>query len=98
MTAATKIERAGPAIRAAQAGAALDECSQFEAEFRQALARADADLDLSPLERVLDRWWHIAAIRANPLTDAERDQVAPACAGDGTSWIVHHENGTRTQL
>lgn len=98
MTAATKIERTGPAIRAALAEAAPEQCVRFEAEFRQALARAGTDFDLSPIERVLDRWWGIAAVRANPLSDAEREQVARARAGDDTGWIVHHEDGTRTRL
>ena len=98
MTAATKIERSGPAVHAALAEAAPEECGRFEAEFRQALARADTDFDLSPIERVLDRWWGIAAIRANPLSAAEREQVARARAGDETGWIVHREDGTRTRL
>ena len=99
MTAATKIERSGPTIRAALAAAAPEECGRFETEFRQALARADTDFDLSPeSDVVLDRWWGIAAIRANPLSDAEREQVARARAGDETGWIVHREDGTRTRL
>ena len=97
MTAATKIERSGAAIHAALAEATPEECGRFEAEFRQALARADTDFDIS-IERVLDRWWGIAAIRANPLSAAEREQVARARAGDETGWIVHREDGTRTRL
>lgn len=98
MTAATKIERSGPAIRAALAEAAPADCDRFEREFRQALARAESDFDLASIERVLDRWWGIAAIRANPLSPAERDQVARARAGDETGWIVHRDDGTRTRL
>lgn len=95
---ATKIERSGPAIRAALAELAPGECAEFEAEVRAALARADSDLDLAPIERVLNRWWGIATIRANPLSDAERDQVARARSGDETGWIVRDEDGTRTRL
>lgn len=95
---ATKIERSGPAIRAALAELAPDECAEFEAELRAALSRAGIDFDLAPVERVLDRWWGIATIRANPLSEAERDQVACARTGDDTGWIVHHEDGTRARL
>jgi hypothetical protein len=99
MTAATtRIERSGPAIHAALATAAPEECGRFETEFRQAFARADTDFDLSPLQRVLDRWWGIATIRANPLSDTEREQVTRARTGDETGWIVHHEDDTRTRL
>jgi uncharacterized protein DUF6247 len=98
MTAATKIERSGPAIHAALAELAPDECAEFEAAFRQALATAEIDFDLAPVEAVLDRWWGAAAIAANPLTDQERDQIARARAGDETGWLAHHQDGTWTQL
>ncbi|MGH3755956.1 MAG: hypothetical protein ACRDRP_25400 [Pseudonocardiaceae bacterium] len=43
MTAATtRIERCGPAIRAALAEVSSQECPQFEAELAEALARARA--------------------------------------------------------
>lgn len=35
---------------------------------------------LAPAAEALDRWWGIAAIRANPLTEAERAQLAPGPA------------------
>ena len=66
-TATTRIKRSGPAIRAVLAEVSPDECAQFEVEFAQALARAGAEYDLAPAEAVLDRWWGIAVIRANPL-------------------------------
>lgn len=58
----------------------------FEEQFRQALLDAEQRFDLQPAEAVLDRWWGIAAIRANPLSPAEQDQVAGARAGDDTGW------------
>ncbi len=64
MTAATKIERSGPAIRAVLAELSPAECEEFETEFRQALAHADADFDLGRVDAVLDRWWGIAAMCA----------------------------------
>jgi hypothetical protein len=98
MTAATKIERSGPAIRAALAEVSPSECAQFEAELAAALARASAELDLAPADEVLDRWWGIAVIRANPLTEAERAQLARARAGDFTGLWERDEAGNWVQL
>lgn len=82
----TKIERSGPAVRAALARLSPDECAVFEEQFRLALLEAEQRLDLRPAEAVLDRWWGIAAIRANPLSPAEHQLVARARAGDDTGW------------
>lgn len=98
VTTATRIERTGPAIHLALAETAPAERDRFEAEFRAALTRAQTDFDLAPIEALLDRWWGIATIRANPLTETERDQVARARAGDESGWVAHHEDGTRTLL
>jgi hypothetical protein len=93
MTATTKVERSGPAIRAALAEFAPDECAQFEAEYAQALSRAGAACDLAPAEAVLDRWWGIAATRANPPSEQERAQVTRAEAGDFTRLLARNEYG-----
>ncbi len=85
-TVTTTIERSGPAVRAALAELAPQECAVFEQEFRQALLDAEQRLDLRPAEALLDRWWGIAAIRANPLSPTEHDLVARARAGDDTGW------------
>jgi hypothetical protein len=98
MTAATKIERSGPAIRAALAEASPSEYAQFAAELAAALARASAELDLAPADEVLDRWWGVAAIRANPLTEAEREQLARARAGGFTGLWERDEAGNWVQL
>lgn len=98
MTAATTIERSGPAIRAALAAHAPDECPQFETEFQQATQLAGQTFDLAPLEALLDRWWGIAAIRANPLTEQEQSQVARAKAGDFTGLLTRDEQGNWVQL
>jgi Family of unknown function (DUF6247) len=74
------------------------ECVQFEAEFTAALQRATAELDLAPAEEVLDRWWGIAAIRTNRLTEAERAQLARARAGDFTGLWECDEAGHWVQL
>ena len=98
MTAATKIERSGPAIRAALAELAPDECAQFETEFQQAAERAGQTFDLAPLEALVDRWWGIAAIRANPLSEQEQAQVDRARAGDFTGLLAHDEQGNWVRL
>lgn len=98
MTTATTIERSGPAIRAALAEISPDECAQFEAELGAALERARAELDLMPAEEVLDRWWGITAIRANPLSAAEREQLARAHSGDFAGLWERDEAGNWVQL
>jgi len=77
-----RVERSGPAIRAALAEAAPDELPEFEAEFRIALAEADEDFDLSRVDVVLDRWWARAHLRLNPPTPAEKELIEKAARGD----------------
>jgi hypothetical protein len=99
MTAATtKIERSGPAIRAALAEFAPAECASFEAELQQAIGRAAATFDLAPADAVLDRWWGIAVIRANPLSEQEQAQVVRAKAGDFTGLLARDERGNWVRL
>ncbi|MFN2494459.1 MAG: DUF6247 family protein [Pseudonocardiaceae bacterium] len=94
----TKIKRSGPAIRAALAELAPDECSLFEAEFQQAMAHASETFELAPLDAVLDRWWGIAAIRANPLSEQEHAQLARAKTGDFTGLLTRDEQGNWVRL
>lgn len=77
---------------------APDECAQFDAEYAQALNPASAECDLAPAKAVLDRWWGIAAIRANPLSEQERAQVARAKAGDLTGLLARDEHGDWVRL
>lgn len=99
MTAATmKIERSGPAIRAALARYAPTEVAVFESEFAAAIAAAAASLDLAAAQAVLDRWWGIAAIRANPLSEAEREQLAGARQGDVAGLLTRDEDGEWVRL
>ncbi|MGH3719751.1 MAG: DUF6247 family protein [Pseudonocardiaceae bacterium] len=99
MTVATmKIERSGSAIRAALAEYAPAECARFEAEFQQAAARALETFDVAPLDEMLDQWWGIAAIRANPLSAQEQEQVARAKAGDVTGLFARDEHGNWVRL
>lgn len=86
------VERSGPAIRAALLTyASAEECAQFEAEFRSALALAADSLDLSGPQAVLKHWQAVAIIAANPLTDEEREQLERAKAGDFSGLIAMHQ-------
>jgi hypothetical protein len=92
------VERSGPAIRAALAAHAPEDCTCFEAELRTALAHASDDLDLSGVETVLARWHALATMAANPLTAAERTHVERAKAGDFTGLYTRDEHGNWIQL
>jgi Family of unknown function (DUF6247) len=95
----TIIERTGPAVRAALLKySSAEECAQFEAEMRSALARAAEDLDLSrPLE-VLAHWHALATADANPFTDEEREQIERMEAGDYTGLHTRDEHGNWVRL
>lgn len=47
---------------------------------------------------MLDRWWGIAVIRANPLSEEEQAQVARAQAGDFTGLLARDERGNWVRL
>lgn len=98
MTAATKIERSGPAIKAALAELSAEEYTQFGVEFHQALGYAAQTFDLAAVDAVLDRWWGIAAIRANPLSEHEQAQVDRAHTGDFTGLLARDEQGNWVRL
>ena len=91
------VQRHGPAIRAALTEAAPDELPEFEAEFRNALAEADDDFDVSRIDRLIGRWWRIAHLRLNPIPEEERAAAERAAAGDlrgtfarrGDEWVPH---------
>lgn len=91
------LERTGPAIRAVLAEHAPDDLAEFEAEFRIALAEADEDFDLARVDAVITKWWGRAHLRLHPPTEAEKDAVARAAAGDdsglltrtGRAWKQH---------
>jgi len=89
------VERSGPAIWAALLAHAPERCTQFEAEFRSALALAAENLDLSGPQAVLTHWQTVAMMAANPLTDDEREQIDRAKAGDFSGLLIWHrdENG-----
>jgi Family of unknown function (DUF6247) len=78
------LERSGPSIRAVLAELAPQDLVEFEAEFRCALAQADDDFDLAPVQAVITRWWGRAHLRIHPPTAEERAAVARVAAGDDT--------------
>ena len=70
-SASTIVARTGPAIRALLAKVSPSECAEFEREFVAAAEQAGHDVDTAPLDAVLDRWWRIATVRGNPLSEPE---------------------------
>ena len=98
MTLATTLERSGPAIRAVLTEHWPEECATFETEFREALDRARQTFDLSPVEAVVDRWWGVAATRANPLSEREKGQVERAGRGDDEGLLARDEQGNWVRL
>ena len=82
----TKIERTGRATRAALAELSPAEAAAFEREYRQALTGAAETLDVSEAEKVLNRWWGVATLRANPPTLEEQQLVQRLHAGEDVGW------------
>lgn len=97
-TTSGKIERSGPAIRAVLESCAPQALPRFEEEFRLAARAAGEQLDLAPLDEVLDRWWGLAALYANPLSEDEENALARARAGDYTGFSSLNPDGTWQQL
>jgi len=81
----TRIECSGPAVKAALADLSPEEANKFEHDYRAALNHAAVTLDLAEADDVLNRWWRVATIRANPLTPEEEDLVRRVRAGDETA-------------
>jgi Family of unknown function (DUF6247) len=98
MTTATAVERTGPGILAALHKHAPQEGAQFEAELRDALARAGTDLDVARVDEVITRWHTRACILANPLTGEEQTLLRRARTGDFTGLRVRDENVGWTTL
>lgn len=94
----TKVERSGPAIRAALAEHSPQKCRQFEVDVRDALAHASADLNLARVDAVLTHWHARATIVANPLTAEEQASIERARAGDFTGLRARGEHGAWTTL
>jgi hypothetical protein len=66
--------------------------SQFERDFCDALQQASATFDLSPVNRVVNRWWGIAYLRLNPPTAKEQDAIRRLHAGEDVGWASPQES------
>ncbi len=97
-TTSGKIERSGPAIRAALADVAPQILARFEDEFRQAAHVAGEQVDVAPLDDVLNRWWGIAAVHANPINEEEQHALARARAGNFTDFSSMDADGNWQRL
>lgn len=86
-----RVERSAPAIRQVLRDVAPAEVAQFESEFQDALQRASATFDLSPVNRVVNRWWGIAYLRLNPPTGEEREAARRLRAGEDVGWATPQE-------
>lgn len=95
MTATIKIARSRPSIRAALAELSPAECQRFETEFQQAAQQAGEQVDLTPLDSVLDRWAGRATILANPLSEQEQELLARFRDGDDRGSYVRDGDGWR---
>lgn len=82
MVVTTKIARSGRDISAALHELSPHEATEFDQQYREALARAADTFDLTEAETVLTRWWGIATLRANPLTEEEHDLMRRFHAGE----------------
>ncbi len=85
-TPTTTIDRSGPAIRTVLADLAPQECAEFEAEFRRALAEADEDFDTSHVDALIGRWWARTIVLLNP--DLEADAAWERIKAGDTSDLV----------
>jgi hypothetical protein len=86
-----RVERSAQAILQVLRDVAPAEAAQYEGEFREALQQASATFDLSPLSRVVNRWWGIAYLRLNPPTADEQDAARRLRAGDDVGWASPQE-------
>lgn len=86
MTRPFDVARTGPAVRRALSEIAPQDCVEFEAEFRIALAETDIadDFDLSRVMAVIDKWRRVAYMRMYPITEEERAIVERVQRGDFT--------------
>ena len=91
MVVQVKVARTGPAILQALRDVAPGEAETFAGEYRAALRRAAASLDVSEAEQVLTRWWGVAYLRLNPPTVEERDLVRRLEAGEDVRWASPQE-------
>jgi hypothetical protein len=86
-----RVERSVPAILQVLRDVAPAEAAQFENEFQDALQKASATFDLTPVNQVVNRWWGIAYLRLNPPTGDEREAARRLRAGEDVGWASAQE-------
>lgn len=74
------------------------EAAAFEQEFNDALHTALTSFDLDAANRVVRRWWLLAAGRSQPATPAELDVVDRARRGDLAGLSVLQPDGTFSRV
>jgi hypothetical protein len=74
------LRRPLPARTPAAVRAALTDSdrTQFEREYQAAVRTAAEDYDLAPLQDVLDQWWHVAVLTADPTAHQRMLDTADA--------------------
>ena len=82
MVMTTKVARSGRDVSAALHERSPQEAALFDREYREALVRAAETFDLVEAETVLTRWWGVASLRVNPLTEQEQELVRRFRAGE----------------
>lgn len=95
MTRPFDVARTGPAVRRALSEIAPQDCVEFEAEFRIALAETDIadDFDLSRVTAVIDKWRGVAYMRMYPITEEERAALQRFRSGDETGLYSRTADG-----
>ena len=88
----------GGAVRAWLQQHSPAELPAFEEEFNDALHTALTSFDLSAANRVVRRWWLLAAGRSQPATPAELDVVDRARRGDLAGLSVLQPDGTFSRV
>ncbi|WP_210407953.1 DUF6247 family protein [Allokutzneria sp. NRRL B-24872] len=83
-------ERSAVAVRAALAAYDRDRLVDFEAEFHIAMAEADDDFDLGRVDAVVQRWFAVALMAANPEYVAAIDEDQRRIEEGDPSVIVDH--------
>lgn len=80
MVVEAEVARTGPAILQALQEVTPGEAKTFAGEYRDALRRAAASLDVSEAEEVLTRWWGGRVLAVEP---AHRGGAGPCSAARG---------------
>lgn len=64
--------------------------AEFEREYRAAITRAGRDFDLAPVHELVERWWRVAVLAADPVANQRMLQTVAAlrsgCAVPSTPW------------